>query len=240
MNIRFDSVAGLSSDDIELLASANQSIAHLIERRLPTIEVVGRYLDSKLAWKVGTFVEAILYRIVALSQSLALNWNVQNILGCNLSARALMETSALLLDFEHELSRAIAKGDLGEINSLVTNRHFATRDRGGLEVHPDALATNVLTLIDKLNKRLLDNGRHIYDILSESCHPNYLGHHAMYATLDPLTGTTAFSDSKDLEGHRHAIFGCMLLIPIDENCLNRLEVDIDRLAELQRAQGPVE
>lgn len=234
MKIEFDPDMGLRSDDVELLASVNQCVGRLIERRLAKIEVVDRYLDSKLAWKVGTFVEVILYRLVALCQSLALNWNVQNMLGCNLSARALMETSALLLDFEQELSTAITEENLGAADELLNNRHFATRDKGWLESNPDTKAINVLTLIDKLNKRLLKNTRRIYDILSESCHPNYLGHHAMYATLDTRTGTTTFSDAKDLEGRRQAIFGCMYLILLDENCLKRLEVEIDRLAALQR------
>ena len=234
MKIEFDSDMGLSSDNVELLASVNQCVGRLIDRRRTTIVVVDRYLDSKLAWKVGTFVEVILYRIVALCQSLALNWNVQNMLGCNLSARALMETSALLLDFEQELSAAITEENLGAVDKLVNNRHFATREKAWLESNPDTQAINVLTLIDKLNKRLLKNTRRIYDILSESCHPNYLGHHAMYATLDTRTGTTTFSEAKDLEGRRHGIFGCMYLILLDENCLNRLEVEIDRLADLQR------
>lgn len=203
---------------------------------MPQIEVVGRYLDSKLAWKVGTYREAVLYRLVALCESLALNWNVQNMLGCNLAARALVETSALLLDFEHELSKVVGTNDLGAVNDLVTNRLFSTREKKWLEDHPEAQAVNVLTLIDKLDRRLLKGARRVYDLLSESCHPNYLGHQAMFGTLDTDTGVTVYSTSKDLQGHRHAIFVSMLLVMLNENCFNRLETEIDHIADLQRSQ----
>ena len=235
MTVKFCISKELNQDDVELIDAVNGALSRLRSRRLPSIEIVGRYLDSKLAWKVGTYREVLLYRIVALCGSLALNWNASNILGCCLSARALMETSALLLDFEHELRKATALSDLGAINDLVTNRHFATRDKEWLEMHPEATATNVLTLIDKLDKRLLPNARKVYDVLSESCHPNYLGHHAMFGTLDPETGVTAYSETKAMEGNRQAIFGCMVLITLDESCMDRLETQIDRVADLQRA-----
>src|SRR5215212_3380427 len=106
MTIKFCIPEGSDRDDVELTNAVNETLSRLRMRRLSSIEIVGRYLDSKLAWKVGTYREAVLYRIVALSESLALNWNALNMLGCSLSARAIMETGALLLDFEHELQRA--------------------------------------------------------------------------------------------------------------------------------------
>jgi hypothetical protein len=232
---KFSSPNRLNSDDVELINGVNEALSRLRARRLPIIEIEGRYLDSRLAWKVGTYREGVLYRIVALGESLALNWNVQNMLGCCLPARALMETSALLLDFEHELRKSVAASDLDAVNDLVTNRHFATRDKKWLEAHPQAEAVNVLTLIDKLDKRLVKNARRVYDLLSERCHPNYLGHHAMFGTLDTRTGTTEYSESKDLEGNSHAIFACMALIRLVEKCIGRLETEIDRVADLQRS-----
>jgi hypothetical protein len=225
---------GSPSDDVELIEAINESLDRLRIQRVASIEVTGPYLESKLAWKIATQNETILYRIVALGESLALLWNARYMLGCSLLARALMETSALLLDFERVLQAEISSQDLRAIDDLVTKRHFATRDKEWLTIHPETEATNILTLIDKLDKRHLPNARKVYDALSESCHPNYLGGHAMFGALDTETGTTVYSDTKIMESNRHAILGCAALMMLDETCFDRLKEHIERVAELRR------
>jgi hypothetical protein len=69
----------------------------------------------------------LLYRIVTLTESVALNWNHDNLLGAYLPARALVETSALLLEFEHDLKKHIAADDKGAIDALATNRQRAIK-----------------------------------------------------------------------------------------------------------------
>jgi hypothetical protein len=127
-------------------------------RRVDQIEVEGRLMESKLAWKLAVYRESVLWRIVALIESVALNWNSDNIVGAYLSARALIEASALLLDLEQ-----------------------------------------------------------------------------MYGTLDVETGTTSFSETKDIQRHRDAVLGATVLLLLDENCIDRLENEIERVAALQTA-----
>jgi len=79
--VEFEYSSRLKSDDVELINGVNRALSRLRLRRISHIEIRGRYLDSKLAWKVATYKEAVLYRIVALSESLALNWNAQNMWG---------------------------------------------------------------------------------------------------------------------------------------------------------------
>lgn len=231
--IRFDVPDESISEDVSLISTANGIISRLKEMRAPFIEREGRYLQSKLAWKAATYRETILYRTVSLCESLALNWNSRNILGCSLSARALIETSALLLEFEHDLVEYIDKRDLEAINDLLTNRHFATRKKEWLENHPETQATNILTYIDKVDKRMLNGIREIYVSLSESCHPNYLGLHGLFSSLNTKTGRTDYSASKDFIGRSHAIMVSMMLVGFVENCAERLNTLVDRIAELQ-------
>ena len=64
------------------------------------IVVEGPLAEAKLAWKVTTYTEALLYRTIMLASGCVLNWNAGNFLCSVLAARALIETVALLLDFE--------------------------------------------------------------------------------------------------------------------------------------------
>lgn len=69
--------------------------------------------------------------------------------------------------------------------------------------------------------------------MSERCHPNYLGHHQLFSKLDTSSGTTTFSETKDVGAHRDVVIGAMLLLLLDERCIGRLEADIDRIVEIQ-------
>ena len=48
---------------------------------------------------------------------------------------------------------------------------------------PETKAVNILTYIDRFDKRA-EGFRGHYDILSERCHPNALGHNFMFGKLD--------------------------------------------------------
>ena len=54
-----------------------------------------------------------------------------------LAGRALLETVALLLDFEHQLEKFCNRLDFAGIDALVTNRTFATRDAERINQSPE-------------------------------------------------------------------------------------------------------
>jgi hypothetical protein len=236
MTIAFN-LATLSPNDVESVKAINAGLSRLRERRVQRIERAGRLLKSKLAWKVEVYRQVMLYRIVALVESVALNWNGDNLLGTYLPARALIETSAVLLEFEHDLEQHLAAEDISAIDALLTKVIFATRHKDWTEQYPPSKAVNVLTVIDRMDKRLAEGIRGHYDRMSETCHPNYLGHHQMFSSLDTNTGTTTFSDEKDLGRHRDVVIGALLLMLLDEGCINRLDSDINQLVALQEPQG---
>jgi hypothetical protein len=143
------------------------------------------------------YQQAILYRVVMLARGVRLAWNAQNILLSFLAARALMETLAVFDDLEGELSSTAECEDLEATDRLVMNRTFSTRDGELLQDHPELLAINVLTFIDKLEQRYGIPIRNHYNSLSERCHPNSAGHHQMYSTTDRTNGTVTFSETKN-------------------------------------------
>jgi hypothetical protein len=81
----------------------NSALMRLAGRRLERIAIAGPLRKSKLAWMVATHQQPVLYRVVMLGSACALCWNAGNVLCAHLAARALIETVALLLEFEREL-----------------------------------------------------------------------------------------------------------------------------------------
>jgi hypothetical protein len=226
-------------DRADDLRRINAVIERLAARRKARIEIEGPFLRSKLAWKAATYQEAVLYRIVMLARGVRLCWNARNTLASFLLVRALVETAAVFDEFERELLAGLEREDLGAIDQLVMNRTFATKDRELLKEYPEHSAVNVLTFIDKLEKRHDLPVRANYDSLSERCHPNSAGHHQMYSTTDKRNGTVTFSETKHLTASLDYIIAPLGLVLLFERSMARIDEAIQRLADLHHRVHPV-
>ena len=230
---------GNDAKAIENLTITNAAIARLASRRVSEIRVEGPLAKSKIAWKVATFEQAILYRTVMLAEGAAEAWNSDNFLTCILAARSLSETFAVLFDFENKLSLLLSEGDLSEISAFTQNRLFSNRDAVFIEQHPCTQAVNVMTVIKKLDRDFLHGILVHYESLSERCHPNAQGHHQMFATTDKSDGTVKFSESKRRKDSQDRIIGSLMLVPLIEGILDRIDEAVLRISELQHQLDPV-
>jgi hypothetical protein len=241
MSASFDlASAGDDAKDRATMAQVNAALARLAARRKAAIVLDGPLAQSKLAWKVAAYQQAILYRAVMLTEGVALAWNAGNVLTGFLAARALLETFAVMEDFKAQLGSFVAKEDLGSIDALAMNRTFATRDPDWLAEYPDAQAVNVLTLIDKLDKSFLPGVRKHYDFLSERCHPNSPGHRHMFSALNTADGSIAFSEDKERHAYLNHILGAVLLVGFVESTMDALDQAILDVAAIQHRLHPVD
>jgi hypothetical protein len=222
---------GSSATDFQAIGEANEALTAMRTSRVDKIDAA-QYIGSKIAWKLSTLRQPLLYRVVALAESFATNWNGQNIVGAYLPARALIETSALLLELEHELRALIEARDLVAIDALLMNRLFATRDAEWVAEQPAAKAISVLTLIDRLDRRDLPGIRPHYDEMSEICHPNSLGHRLAFGTLNQETGATTYSSGWS-RSRIHSLFATMVLIVIAKDVFDALDLQVRQIASLQ-------
>jgi hypothetical protein len=186
----------LNPTDKDCVAELNKSLDRLDSCRAIEINVSGPFARSKIAWKLATYQHALLHRIVALMDGVALAWNNRCTLTAMLSARALMETTAVFAAFEERVSRLLDLKDLKELNALAENGTFTSRDPEWIKEFPGSQAVNVQTYIDRFDKRVTGFRGH-YDSLSERCHPNALGHNFMFAKLDRSDGSVRFSDERE-------------------------------------------
>jgi len=228
----------LPETDKETIETLNQCLDRLNGLRAAEINVAGRFARSKIAWKLATWQHALLHRVVALIDGIAVSWNNRCTLSAMLSARAFMETVAVLFDMEAQVRRLLADQDLGGLDAVAQRGTFATRDPVLLEGFPDAKASNVLTLIDKVDKAIGPFQKH-YDSLSERCHPNALGHHFMFATLDRSDGSIRYCDEREPAHNGDMIVAALMVLPLVENLSARLDILIGEVSDLHHRVAPV-
>ncbi|SDR58068.1 hypothetical protein SAMN05519103_05991 [Rhizobiales bacterium GAS113] len=217
----------------------NAALARLRERRLNEITISGPLLKSRLAWLIATYQQPVLYRVVMLATGCAASWDTRNVLCAYLAARALIETVALVLEFDRELQELITEKNLDGIDALLMNRTFATRSEDLVKEFPDTQAKNILTVIQSLDKKTIPGVWEHYCFLSERCHPNSLGHHQLFGVRERETNVTKYSDWHHSEMHLDYVLAGAMLIELVEPCMDRLDAAILQVSELQHSVSPV-
>ncbi len=101
----------LPETDMETVESLKKCLDRLNALRAVEINIAGHFARSKIAWMLATWQHALLHRVVALMDGIAVAWNNRCTLSAMLSARAFMETVAVVL--QSTLSPASATGSGG-------------------------------------------------------------------------------------------------------------------------------
>ncbi len=228
----------LTEADKELVARLNSSLDRLNGLRAVEINVSGPFARSKIAWKLATYQHVLLHRIVALMDGAAVAWNNRCTLSAMLSARALMETFAVIAEFEARVDALFAQEDLSGLDALAQNGIFASRDPEWIKERPETKAVSVLTYVDKFDK-CAQGFRGHYDILSERCHPNSLGHNFMFAALDRSDGSVRFCDEREPQRNAEMIMAALAPLPLIESISARLDGLIIKISDLHHRIAPV-
>jgi hypothetical protein len=217
----------------------NSVLRRLEKRRATRVERVGPLAKSKIAWKAAVLQQALLYRTIELGGGCAKMWNYGNVLCSVLAARALLETIAVTLDFEVKLQEHCKTRNFQTLDQLITSHTFATRDAGFLAEAPELAAKNVLTYIDRLERKMPLIRKH-YESLSEWCHPNSNGHYFTFGSLNRETGSVRFSKRKLLgKGLLDHVLAVYVMVGLIENAMDRLDVMILDISNAHAEAHPV-
>jgi hypothetical protein len=228
----------LPEKDRQMIEDLNNSVSRLNEMRAVEINISGPFARSKIAWKLATYQHALLHRIIDLADGVALTFNAKSTLSAMLSARAIMETVAVFTELETRVASLLAKEDLGGLDGLAQHGLFASRDEEWIKEFPETKATNVLTYINKFDKRA-EGFRGHYDRLSERCHPNSLGHRSMFSTLDRTEGSIKYSDEREPAMNAHTIIAALIPLLLLESMSTSLTDLVFEVADLQHRLAPV-
>ncbi|MGJ5206371.1 hypothetical protein [Bradyrhizobium sp. HKCCYLR20261] len=229
----------LSANEREAVEEWNACIARLNEARAVEINIAGPFLRSRIAWKLATYQHALLHRVVALADGVAVNWNGRSVLGAMLCARALMETIAVFSFVERSAAALYEREDLGGLDAIGQNGTFATRDEALLKEFPESKATNILTYVKRFDEEVLPGFGEHYDRLSERCHPNTSGHYFMFATLNRNEGRINYSDDAAPQRSSGLILAALAVTPFVESLHPRMSDLVMKIADLQHRVAPL-
>jgi hypothetical protein len=186
-----------SGADWEDIQALNAVLETLEARKKATLLRQGDLQASKGAWWLALFEQAILHRILILISGALTLWDARNPVAAALSARSLLESGAVVLQIERQLSLLAASGRLADIDAYVADRAFS-QPGGWIEQARETRPVDVPHAIDEAD-RVSPGVRFCYDRLSEFAAPEAVGQHAVFGAIDK-TGTSAeFRDDESLD-----------------------------------------
>lgn len=234
------SVVEAAGEDWAKVSKCNSWLGSLAKRRATRIERTGP-LASMLAWEVAVLQQALLYRIVELTDGCTKMWNEGNVLCSILAARALMETIGLTLDIEEKVQKHFDANDFKAMDELLWHHTFASREDKFIEEHSEAEAKNALTYVDRMEKILDYPGiRHHYLGLCEFCHPNAYGHYFAFGSLDTTNGTVTFSKRKLHDGEQlKLITKVLVMLGFVVQAMDRLDDLVQEISKAHPSPDPL-
>ena len=186
----------LTDERWEEVQDYNACLERLIIRRKSEVTVQGLFVESKTGWKCAILQQALLYRVCALANGTANQWNAGNIIASVTLSRSLFETILVASHIRDELLRLrqpMNQDAADAIDDLCNKHLFATRNQDTVDAGYGHFATNILTYVDKFNKKI-PSVREAYDFLSEFAHPNGSGHLFTYGEINRETGNVTFHE----------------------------------------------
>jgi hypothetical protein len=187
-----------SGADWDEIQTVNAALEQLQARKKPVLPRQGALQASRGAWLGALFEQAILHRVLTLASGTITLWEVKNPFGAALSARSLLETGAVVLQMERQLSLLAAGGRLADVDAYVAERAFVGQPGGWIEQARQTRAVDLPLAIDEAD-RIIPGARFCYDRLSEIVSPEAVGQHAVFGAIDK-TGTSAeFREEESLD-----------------------------------------
>jgi hypothetical protein len=230
----------LTEPDRKLLEDLNACVLRLAALRPTRFSAGDQELHlSKIAWKLKSLVAALLHRLVALADGAAVAMNARSTLVAMLAVRALIETVAVTSLVRTQLRSALERGDIAEIDRLIFAWLMATRDAERLSDWPEAKATNIITVLEKLGKAsgMMKEVKAHYEWLSEICHPNSSGGFFMFGKMDRETTAVTFVAEQYPEMNLSHLLAGLVLVLASEDWINDLVGCIPEVGLLHKASG---
>jgi hypothetical protein len=140
---------------------------------------------ANIPLKIRVLLQVGLRRVLELADAFTREAEAHSWVPLFVLSRATVEAAALLYDVWMRTREVLRSGDH---SALSTFDDHAMKLLLGAKVEEwggqGFTAVNVLTLIDRLDKKAVDGLRAFYDALSEHAHPNYLGMYGSYHKVE--------------------------------------------------------
>ena len=181
------------------LAKVEERLKELIDLKVPICDGIGLSPVSPLPAKVFILMQVGLRRTIELTEASMREIIRQNVSSTCVLVRAALETACLLWEVMRQVESAVNKGDKTDVKEL--DRLISSTLLGGKSkkwaLSEKMVARNVLTIIQKLTKKLDVPLMDFYEGLSEHAHPNYHGMMATYTVVGHEGGITKFTSNRE-------------------------------------------
>ena len=152
----------LTEERWEAVQDYNACLERLLIRRKNEIAIQDAFVESKTGWKCAILQQALLYRVCALADGAANQWNSANIIASVTLSRSLLETIVVASHIRDELLRLQEPMNQDAANAIddLCNKHlFATRNQDTVDAGYGHLATNIITYVNKFDKKFRRPGK---------------------------------------------------------------------------------
>jgi hypothetical protein len=198
-------------------------------------------VESKTGGKCTILQQALLYRVCALADGAANQWNSGNVIASVTLSRSLLEAVVVASHIRDELLRLrepMTQDAADAIDDLCNKHLFATRNQNRVDAGYGHLATNIITYVNKFDKKI-PSILEVYDFLSEFAHPNGSGHLFTYGEINRETGHVTFHESAPrVRGIRGHVIACFMLLEFFELAMQTFDETIPIVSEVDKGQGP--
>jgi hypothetical protein len=231
----------LTDERWEAVEEGNACLERLLAQRKSEITLSGPFVESRTGWKCAVLQQAFLYRVCALANGVAGEWNCGNIIASVTLSRSLLETIVVADYIRDEMLRLrdpMNREASDAIDDLCSRHLFATRNQAIIDSGSGISPVNILNYVDKFDKKI-PSVREAYDFLSEYAHPNGTGQFFTYGELDRKTGRVAFHESaprvRGIKGH---VMACFMLVAFFKLAMQTFDETVPMVTEVDKGLGP--
>ena len=170
------------------------ALAVLASHKVPDIDGYLLSPVSSIPSKVADLLQLGTRRSIDLAESTIRETNREQLNSSCILARAVLETSCLMLYISLQVRRAAqdpTKADFDKLNMFMTNTLLGSGRKAKTFYFKEGhVVTNILTIMEKLDKELESPFLGFYEGLSEHAHPNAHGMALTYIETHKASVTT--------------------------------------------------
>lgn len=155
---------------------------------------------SKVPAQMMILTQVGLRRTIELTETAIREINRRNLVASALVARSTLETSCLLWDVMYKVDELVQSNDVAamkDFHELMSRSLFGGKAKEkNIRIIEDVESRNVITIIEKLSKKLDAPLMGFFERLSEFSHPNYHGMMATYTVEGAEGSVKQFCDRR--------------------------------------------
>ena len=163
-------------------------------RKVPEIDGYLLSPVSSLPSKIADLLKLGTRRTIDLAESTIREMNLQQVNSACLLTRAVLETCCLMLYLSEQIRQIVRepdKADFDRLNEFAANMLVGSGPKAKTFYFKEGfVVTNILTIIEKLDKKLKTPFMGFYEGLSEHAHPNAHGMALTYVDTHKACVTT--------------------------------------------------